>query len=130
MVDVVAKAYAVETSSPIEKCPELRFSSIEFHGDSIKMEGKASLEFSVKFAQSINYFEVMQDQTLVMTGYIKPGSPNTPYHTQDDQQDAPSLPLTKDEVYDELRYRGYDFGPNYQVMQQAKLTPGIIPFDL
>ena len=121
MISVVAKAFAVETGNTIEKCPQLEFSNVSFLGEPIELDHKPSLAFNVNFVKSTGYFEVLYGQDVVMTGYINSSSTAC---GEDPIDTASPSSIDQSAIYQELAYRGYDFGPLYQVLDGLSAQDG------
>ncbi|GAU91939.1 hypothetical protein RvY_04096 [Ramazzottius varieornatus] len=121
LISVVAKAFAVETGNTIEKCPQLEFSNVNFPGEPIELDHKPSVAFNVNFVKSTGYFEVLHGENVIMTGYV--GSSSTPCG-EDQIETTGSSTIDQSAIYQELAYRGYDFGPLYQVLDGLSAQDG------
>ncbi|OWF51822.1 Fatty acid synthase [Mizuhopecten yessoensis] len=94
------------------------FTNVVFHRATI-LPKSGKLTFRVNLTQVTGCFEISQDDGLVASGVISPAQDDP----KPDAEDVlvPQSPrrrlepeLTTDDIYKELRLRGYDFGPKFR----------------
>lgn len=73
-------------------------------------------------------FEISENESVVASGRI---SVVTEPGTSDDEASTPvldsgPLPLNSDDIYKELRLRGYDYGPTFRGILSADGTGNVI----
>ncbi|XP_033747566.1 fatty acid synthase-like [Pecten maximus] len=99
------------------------FSNVLFHRATI-LPKSGKLNFRVNLIQVTGCFEISQDDGLVASGIIFPAQDGPTIGTQDvtlPQNPLRSLEpeLTTDDIYKELRLRGYDFGPKFRSIAKS-----------
>jgi len=92
------------------------------------------VKLGVTVSPSSGQFEIIEHGSLVVSGRISLIIPTEPAMSSDDVQkpvhlDAGSaLPLNSDDIYKELRLRGYDYGPTFRGILSADGTGKFIGF--
>ncbi|XP_060068605.1 fatty acid synthase-like [Ylistrum balloti] len=98
------------------------FSNVVFHRATI-LPKSGKLTFRVNLTKVTGCFEISQDNGLVASGVISPAKIG-PKHDSEDVPvpQSPNLEqeLTTDDIYKELRLRGYDFGPKFRSIVKTR----------
>ncbi|CAD5118531.1 DgyrCDS7222 [Dimorphilus gyrociliatus] len=95
------------------------------HAVLIPEEG--DLEFHVRISASSGVFEINESESLVVNGQIdKYHAPKASFRREGNNlqlsDDDEKFQLTKEDIYKELRVRGYDYGPNFQLVTSSTLN--------
>ncbi|XP_069124449.1 fatty acid synthase-like isoform X2 [Argopecten irradians] len=99
------------------------FSNVVFHRATI-LPKSGKLTFRVNLVQATGCFEISQDDGLVASGVISPAQGAANWGTQ--EVPIPKSPLrslepelTTEDIYKELRLRGYEFGPRFRSIMKT-----------
>jgi len=93
---------------------------------------KGSVTFDVTVSPSNGQFQINEQRSIVASGRISilttpiksTSSVSTPV-----VEDRP-LPLNSDDIYKELRLRGYDYGPTFRGIRSTSGTGKFLPQNL
>lgn len=88
---------------------------------------EGDLEFTIRVSASSGAFEINESDSLVVNGQIEKYNPpkkifNKVECSSNLDNDNNRFYLTKEDIYKELRVRGYDYGPNFQVILSSSLN--------
>lgn len=117
---MAGKAFAAETGNTIEKSPRLHFSNVRFH-KTVPVEGD-KLQFDVNVTKSTGYFEIHHHGESVVSGYVDTASPASLSLSDDGEAHSSSQEtqsIKNEDIYQEFHQRGYNFGPNFQLLKSA-----------
>lgn len=80
-----------------------------------------SVKLDVTIAPGTGKFEVCENSTLVASGCVNVASDDELESNEADSEvhSCPALRLNGDDVYKELRLRGYDYGPSFRGVVSA-----------
>jgi fatty acid synthase, animal type len=111
---------------PVSKCP-IQFENIKFHRATF-LDEQSSVELVVRYLPSSTSFEISENESLVATG--KARIDDTTHRKEEcdfseevDIKDQ-SLCLQKTDFYKELRLGGYDYGTQFQLIEQISTETG------
>ena len=65
------------------------------------------------------HFEISEDSVLIAEGTIISGAVMPTIQPRSTGSEAASIQLSKNDVYQALRIRGYEYGPNFQVVEKV-----------
>lgn len=88
---------------------------------------EGDLEFQVRISVSSGTFEINESDSLILNGQIERYNPiknsfnKGETKTSVDNENS-RFSLNKEDIYKELRVRGYDYGPNFQIIQSSSLN--------
>ena len=85
------------------------------------LEIAGSVKLDVSIAPGTGKFEVCENGTLVVSGQVHASSEEE--FESDPEESTPGdsqpKPLDSNDIYKELRLRGYDYGPSFQGITSA-----------
>lgn len=119
LLGMAAKAFAAETGNTIEKSPRLQFTNVKIERY-VPVEQGHKMQFDINVTKSTGYFEINYGGQIVLSGNVETaGNGSLPLSEQQSDVKDEELKLKSQDVYQELRRRGYNFGPQYQLLQAA-----------
>ena len=77
-----------------------------------------TVNLSVSIMEGTGQFEITENESLVVSGRVF--SPNEPvlqfpvFERSESTEEAALIKLSGEDIYKELRLRGYDYGPTFQ----------------
>lgn len=108
------RSFVQSKNSSIDKTPVI-LENVVFH-QTFYMARDGSVKFAIKFFDGSGRFEICENGTLIVSGFISIPEDITcallPLNTI--PADGSEIYLTKNEVYKELRLRGYDYEGKFQ----------------
>ncbi|XP_055354920.1 fatty acid synthase-like [Paramacrobiotus metropolitanus] len=116
-LNMTAKAFAAETGNTIEKAPRVHFSDVEIR-KTLPLTPGAKMAFDVSVTKSTGYFEINHNGETIVTGTVGVADAfNT--HLSEDIPDHTDARLDRHTTYNELRQRGYNYGPQFQLLKNT-----------
>ncbi|GFO47692.1 fatty acid synthase-like [Plakobranchus ocellatus] len=104
------------------------FQNVEIHRATV-LPPSGTVTFTITIMPGTGDFEICEGDSLVVSGIIStPDDPFLDAHLYPTVQsvmnknESTKFTLTKEEVYRELRLRGYEYGPTFQGLTMASLT--------
>jgi fatty acid synthase, animal type len=85
---------------------------------------KDEVEFTIRILEDTGDFTITEGSSIACTGKVF--IPNDPILEMQDHIDSPEIDdnnqeiLTSKEIYKELRIRGYNYGPNFRGLVEAR----------
>jgi len=91
---------------------------------------EGSVKLDVTVTPGSGQFEISENESVVASGRISllTESPTTNFEASTPTIDAGPLPLNSDDIYKELRLRGYDYGPTFRGILSADGTGNFFLF--
>ncbi|GFX61278.1 fatty acid synthase [Trichonephila clavipes] len=93
----------------------ITFEEVKIHRATV-MSKSASTKFIINITNTGGEFEISEGGMVVCTGrvYSPENIDNTDFESYLKTSDLKNLPLNKNDIYKELKLRGYDYGPTFQ----------------
>lgn len=110
---LVWKAFAEIKGKEMTACPVI-FENVKIHRATLLSE-TASTKFIVDITNAGGEFEISEGGTTVCTGHVySPEDSGKPCITKSVKVDKKALTLNLNDIYKELKLRGYEYGPTFQ----------------
>ncbi len=112
------KAASLNLQVPQETLP-VQFEDVKLHRASM-IRSDEKFEFNVSYLKESQMFEVKEKDTLLASGKLKIGDDiRWPDTVEQKYRNEYEIILSKDDIYQEFRLRGYDYGPKFQVISES-----------
>ncbi|CAL1299396.1 unnamed protein product [Larinioides sclopetarius] len=118
---LVWKALAEIKGKDVMSLP-VTFEEVKIHRATV-LSKAASTKFLVDITNAGGEFEISEGGMTVCTGHIYSQEEGTKADASEllKSNDLKSLPLNQDDIYKELKLRGYDYGPTFQGLAGADI---------